>query len=326
MAPPGRGAGNRGIPVNRGEVSKRGSGSIANCRGGGTGNRGGGNMANRGGGTTSNHGAGNTGNRGAGNKVRESDDELMDQKAVFLASFASTLDRVPPDYRGYQNEEEFRSIAQQWQQQMQGMEFAPISDSDPPFVKAAVVWYRLKAAIIKMPNPFAQAMLTKAASSATKVEERFELYISILGEGNWVGAVLELLMSIRGYTENEDEVAERQEKLYDHWCGDYCGTSLQALEASIQDYQTNWRSDYTTNYPKSINIVQSSGMGKSRLADEMGKKNFQFAFIFRNSGDTGYPPCDPEITNYLRQGSSHPSILVAALYAAVGSIGISDHP
>jgi len=210
---------------------------------------------------------------------------------------------------------------------MQEMEFPiPIRAGDYPVIKCAAVLFRLEAALKKTPNPFAPAMLTEAAGSVAKVKERVELYISMLAEGNWVDAVLEILQSIRGVTENEVEVAERLKKLYDHWCGNYGGNSLQALEASIRNYHANWTSDYAISYSKSINIVQSSGMGKSRLADEMGKKNFQFAFVFRNPGDTGYPPGDTEITNYLRQSSPDPSILVAALYAAVGSIGISDHP
>jgi hypothetical protein len=62
-------------------------------------------------------------------------------------------------------------------------------------------------------------------------------------------------------------------------------------------------------------------MGKSRLADEMGKTNFQFPFVFRNPGETGYPPDDTEITDYFRQRSDDPSILVAGFYGALGSIG-----
>jgi len=299
---------------------------MAPPRGDGARNRAGRNTGNRAGRNTGNR-AGNTGNRagGSGNEVGKSGDELMEdtQKAAFPTSFASTLDRVLPDYRGYQKEEEFRSIAQQWQQQMQEMEFPiPIRDGSNPRFHRSAVLNRLEAAVTETPNPFAQAMLTEAASSVAKAIERFELYICMLAEGNWVGAVLELLQSIHGVIENKEEVAERQKTLYDDWCGNHGGDSLQALEVTIQHYQANWTSDYADGYSKSINIFQSSGMGKSRLADEMGKKNFQFAFVFRNPGDTGYPPGDTEITNYFRQRSPHPSILVAALYAAVGSIGI----
>ena len=233
-------------------------------------------------------------------------------------------DQVPLRYRAYQKKEEFLSVAQQWQQQMQEMEFPlPIRDKDRPTVKAAAAWLRIKAALNKTPNPFAQALLTEAARSDAKVVEELELYLSMLEAGNWVGAVLKLLSPICSSVAVTVSPADRQKKLYDHWCGKYSGNSLQSLEASIQRYQTEWRVDYDNHYySKSINIFQSSGMGKSRLADEMGKKNFQFPFVFRDPRDTGYPPGDMEISNYLRQSTPGPSILVAALYAAVGSMGI----
>ena len=205
MAPKGGGAGNRSTPVNRGDFSTRGSGSIANRSGGGIGNTG-----NRADGSPGVHVR-----SGSCDEFRKSDDELMEdtQEAAFPTSFASTLDRVPPAYQRYQNEEEFQNIAQQWQQQMQEMEFPiPICDGRNPLFQGAAVLIRLEAAVNETPNPFAQAILTEATSSIAKAIERFELYICMLAEGNWVRAVLELLQSIHGVTGNEG-VAERQKKL-----------------------------------------------------------------------------------------------------------------
>jgi len=57
-------------------------------------------------------------------------------------------------------------------------------------------------------------------------------------------------------------------------------------------------------------------MGKSRLADELGKTNLEFSFVFRKPGNGGFPLGDPEITNYL-QAPVHASIRAASLYAAI---------
>jgi len=67
-------------------------------------------------------------------------------------------------------------------------------------------------------------------------------------------------------------------------------------------------------------------MWKSRLADEKGKRNYQFPFVFRNAGDTTHPPGDTEITDYFQQRSDDPSIPVVRLYAALGGISKSGVP
>jgi len=241
-------------------------------------------------------------------------------------SFTSMLDMVPLEYRAYQNERQLHSIARMWHQQMQLIDFSrnPLWGEERPLMRTVSALLRLKAALTEMPNPFAPEKLTEALGSAGIVVGRSEMYVTKLAEGDWVGAVLQLFQDIGGFNPNDVGVAERQKILYDHWCGSFAGNSLQALQSTIQHYQSNWENAYGWRYSKSINIVQGSGMGKSRLADEMGKRNFQFPFVFRNPGETGYPPGDTEITDYLRQSSSHPSILAAGLYAALGSIGIFD--
>lgn len=53
-------------------------------------------------------------------------------------------------------------------------------------------------------------------------------------------------------------------------------------------------------YSKSISIIQSSGMGKSRLAAELGLIVFSITFTFRNDRDGGYPPGDYEVLQFLQ--------------------------
>jgi hypothetical protein len=317
---------------NRGRISKRGgtgghrsernstpASGITSVRGGSTvaGGNGGG-----GGGTRGEHGG-----NGCISEVAKSGDGVRQDSpiAVLPSSFMSMLDLVPLEYRGYDNEMEFRSIAQKWQEQLQTKDFSahPLGDGELPIVREVAALVRVKAALAEMPNPFAEAIRTEALHSSAKVVERSEPYISKLVDGDWVGAVLQIFQDIRTNDETDWQLAERQKRLYDHWIGSFVGNSLQGLQTTIQHYQSNWNIAYAERYSKSINIVQSSGMGKSRLADEMGKTNFQFSFVFRNLGDTGYPPGDSEITHYFRQSSHDPSILVAGFYAAIASIGKS---
>ena len=49
-------------------------------------------------------------------------------------------------------------------------------------------------------------------------------------------------------------------------------------------------------------IVQSSGMGKSRLVSELSKSVLSLVFTLRDNGKSGYPPGDIEVTQYLKSG------------------------
>jgi hypothetical protein len=173
-----------------------------------------------------------------------------------------------------------------------------------------------------MPNPFAEAIRYKAV--ACGMRDVSPVCISKLAQGDWLGAILEFLEAIHGTGGGEADAPETQNKLYDHWHDTYGGSSLEGLRMTIQNCEEEWGSEYARCYSKSINIFQSSGMGKSRLADELGKSNLEFSFVFRKPWDSGYPPGDPEITNYFR-GTSHASILAASFYAAIGMIGDHEH-
>ncbi|KAH9021093.1 hypothetical protein EDB83DRAFT_2320509, partial [Lactarius deliciosus] len=52
-------------------------------------------------------------------------------------------------------------------------------------------------------------------------------------------------------------------------------------------------------YGRYCSIVQSSGMGKSRLLDEFSKNFFLIPINLRASTDQGYPPADSEVRNFL---------------------------
>ncbi|KIX01890.1 uncharacterized protein Z518_07829 [Rhinocladiella mackenziei CBS 650.93] len=81
------------------------------------------------------------------------------------------------------------------------------------------------------------------------------------------------------------------------WNNSYFPHSLMALRDLIRQYQLLDVSQY---YAKSLVFVQSSGMGKSRLADTFGQSCPMINFILRESGDSGFPPPDGEILSFLR--------------------------
>ncbi|KAI9445890.1 hypothetical protein H4582DRAFT_1901738 [Lactarius indigo] len=68
----------------------------------------------------------------------------------------------------------------------------------------------------------------------------------------------------------------------------------------------------TQIYARYCSIVQSSGMGKSRLLDEFSKGHFLIPMNLRASTDQGYPPADSEVRNFLtrRDGVNSPVSLI----------------
>jgi hypothetical protein len=54
-------------------------------------------------------------------------------------------------------------------------------------------------------------------------------------------------------------------------------------------------------YAKTLIFVQSSGMGKSRLADAFGKECPMVNFVLREEGTLGYPPADSEVLSFMRK-------------------------
>ncbi|KIX08960.1 uncharacterized protein Z518_00038 [Rhinocladiella mackenziei CBS 650.93] len=81
------------------------------------------------------------------------------------------------------------------------------------------------------------------------------------------------------------------------WNNAYFPHSLVALQDLIRRYQLLDVSKYFSN---TLVFVQSSGMGKSRLADAFGQRCPMINFILRESGTSGFPPPDEEILLFLR--------------------------
>ena len=123
--------------------------------------------------------------------------------------------------------------------------------------------------------------------------------------------------------EVEDEDNQRQySRLNEQWSTAFKGCSLTALKEMLHIYENDWRANPGAYYAKTFVMFQSSGTGKSRLAHEAGKSYLEFPFVFRKSGDTGYPPGDIAVAKYLEESLVHSDIRAAAFISAVFSTGM----
>ncbi|KAI9434529.1 hypothetical protein H4582DRAFT_2060231 [Lactarius indigo] len=82
---------------------------------------------------------------------------------------------------------------------------------------------------------------------------------------------------------------ESQEKAVElSWSAEFIGhLPLVALETHVRDQMK-----LVEMYARYCSIVQSSGMGKSRLLDEFSKKHFMIPINLRPEDAQGFPPAD----------------------------------
>jgi hypothetical protein len=83
--------------------------------------------------------------------------------------------------------------------------------------------------------------------------------------------------------------------LQEGWTSPYFPDSLDILQDLVRDKEA-LSEDY---YAKTMVFVQSSGMGKSRLADAFGQSCPMINFVLREEGTSGFPPADPEILSFI---------------------------
>lgn len=81
-----------------------------------------------------------------------------------------------------------------------------------------------------------------------------------------------------------------------HWNRDYIGPSCESLRDNIREYEVI--SKHNKQYSKLLFLFQSSGTGKSRLADEYGKFCPMVTYVLRND-HSGFPPRDNIILDTL---------------------------
>ncbi|KAI9444320.1 hypothetical protein H4582DRAFT_2071891 [Lactarius indigo] len=77
---------------------------------------------------------------------------------------------------------------------------------------------------------------------------------------------------------------------------------LEGLKEHIAEQLELGLSSTTQPYGHYCSIIQSSGMGKSRLLDEFSKSYFMIPINLRHSEGQGYPPADHKVRNFLMDG------------------------
>jgi hypothetical protein len=191
--------------------------------------------------------------------------------------------------------------------------------------RARFIHERLIAALQAEPNPYPlparEQMKTAIKENWVFVLKFFtslsKFWIPLL-ERKWESAMDILFQPKPASPKPHSAEMDVTEQVKRHWNTTFHGDSLTVLSNMMAFYETNWQAQQA--YGKIIPIFQSSGMGKSRLIRELGKLQFQFTFVFRGEGDTGFPPGDTEIGEYLHSLPKD-SLAVAALFAALGRVG-----
>ncbi|KAI9445343.1 hypothetical protein H4582DRAFT_910849 [Lactarius indigo] len=89
--------------------------------------------------------------------------------------------------------------------------------------------------------------------------------------------------------ESQGQAVERS------WTANFVGKGpLRALKKHVKEQMTRGKA-----YARYCSIVQSSGMGKSRLLDEFSKEHFLIPINLRPKDGEGFPPADDEVRDFL---------------------------
>jgi len=144
-------------------------------------------------------------------------------------------------------------------------------------------------------------------------EKTITVVFDMLKAGDW----LEAIRSVLPLSPYDEDITIRSSlrDIMKHWDDDFQGGALVALLNRLRLAEKNFgRAENTRTankgasqgqYAKTLDIVQSSGMGKSRLVSEMAKKLMSVTFVLRKPGETGFPPGDTEVFNFLMEGNSN---------------------
>jgi hypothetical protein len=79
------------------------------------------------------------------------------------------------------------------------------------------------------------------------------------------------------------------------WSNKFIGNSLCILRTVIRDFERQEKNVRDEFYSRTLVFLQSSGMGKSRLADAFGQSCPMINYVLREEGTLGFPPADDEI-------------------------------
>jgi len=109
--------------------------------------------------------------------------------------------------------------------------------------------------------------------------------------------------------------------LVKHWDRPYVGPSCETLIKKLRIYEKSFSNNFGRRYyAKTIAFTQSSGTGKSRLANEFGQHCPLVFFVLRKPG-TGFPPADVNIYEFMR---SNPDAYIREIIRSPSSLVASE--
>lgn len=123
--------------------------------------------------------------------------------------------------------------------------------------------------------------------------------------------------------ENDDIIRLQIHSLHQQWSSTYLGEAMEALKDKLKSYHLRFKRNDSL-YARIMPIVQSSGTGKSRLVNELGGSVLGISFTLREKASSGYPPGDPEVVRFLKEGvgldvASQQAMTICFLGAAIST-------
>lgn len=134
-----------------------------------------------------------------------------------------------------------------------------------------------------------------------------DVYKTILEFLNFLEGIIITPSPARSFSGAEDPKITRT--LQSHWKQPYVGPSCDVLRDTIRESEAKFSvagslgSTYRKYYSKTLTFMQSSGTGKSRLANEYGMICPMITYVIRDPA-TGFPPSDEKVYCYLRSEPS----------------------
>jgi hypothetical protein len=99
---------------------------------------------------------------------------------------------------------------------------------------------------------------------------------------------------------NVDLKPQVPEYLTKDWSNEFLGDSLSILRTVIHNFERKTESEKYEFYSRTLVFLQSSGVGKSRLADTFGRGCLMINYVLREKGAAGFPPADDDILSFMQ--------------------------
>jgi hypothetical protein len=193
------------------------------------------------------------------------------------------------------------SKVEQWETEIKSYySLSHISDTDPEdyFELVIQISHLLRAIHKAKCQLFTSSQLDHVLGIDTckkmDKETRHKMF-ELLIKGRYYDIVTHFLPKRKSKQFDEEVLSD----LFTCWTNEFKGASSMALCDFVVEQERVWSHD--KHYAKIIPVIQSSGMGKSRLLSEFDKTTLSVYYTTRKPDETGYPPGDKSIRKLLSE-------------------------